>query len=39
MSIEDTNDIVHGQFVRIQTYARVASKKAQQLGDVSENGK
>nr|CRY95504.1 hypothetical protein [uncultured prokaryote] len=30
MSIEDTNDIVHGQFVRIQTYARVASKKAQQ---------
>ena len=31
MSIEDTNDIVHGQFVRIQTYARVASKKAQQL--------
>ena len=31
MSIEDNNDIVHGQFVRIQTYARVASKKAQQL--------
>ena len=31
MSIEDTTDIVHGQFVRIQTYARVASKKAQQL--------
>lgn len=31
MSIEDTNDIVHGQFVRIQTYARVASKKAQQV--------
>ena len=31
MSIENANDIVHGQFVRIQTYARVASKKAQQL--------
>ena len=31
MSIEDTHDMVHGQFVRIQTYARVASKKAQQL--------
>lgn len=34
MSIEDTADIVHGQFVRIQTYARVASKKAQQMEDA-----
>jgi hypothetical protein len=34
MSIEDTANIVHGQFVRIQTYARVASKKAQQMEDA-----
>jgi hypothetical protein len=31
MSIEDADTFVHGQFVRIQSYARVASKKAQQV--------
>ena len=31
MSIEDADTFVHGQFVRIQSYARVASKKAQQI--------
>ena len=31
MSIEDADTFVHGQFLRIQSYARVASKKAQQV--------
>ena len=31
MSIEDADTFVHGQFVRIQSYARVASVKAQQI--------
>ena len=39
MSIEDATDIVHGQFVRIQTYARVASKKAQQLENAKATAK
>ena len=30
MSIQDSDTFVHGQFLRIETYARVASKKAQQ---------
>ena len=34
MSIEDSGPQVHGQFVRIQTYAREASKKAIQLAEA-----